>query len=282
MERQNANSWTFTVNNYTREDENLFEHIECNYITWGKEVGAKGTPHLQGYIKFKKAKRLSAMKKIHKTAHWEMAIDDEAAANYCMKDGNFTVRDNRKKKGERTDLEDIYGMVVDGASVTEIAREHPGSFIRYHKGIERLQQLIQNEHENAEYSLSECCDYTGLNPLEFDATCHVVQGLPCCGKTQYALSHFKKPLLVSHIDTLLDYDKNYHDGIVFDDMDFKHWHRTHQIHITDWDNSRQIHCRYRTAKIPKHTMKIFVCNEYPFSDDDAVRRRVTVTKVSER
>jgi len=283
-------TWCFTLNNYVEDDVKLFESIECNYISCGREVGEKGTPHLQGCITFATSKRLKALKKISPRANWsELYKDDktgrpldlEGARNYCMK-GDFFVNDNRKKKGERTDLEDIYRMVDDGATTTEIAREHPGSFIRYYKGIERLQQLIQNEHENAEYSLIECCNFTGLNPLEFDATCHVVQGLPGCGKTQYALSHFNKPLLVSHIDTLLEYDKKYHDGIVFDDMDFKHWHRTHQIHITDWDNSRQIHCRYRTAKIPKHTMKIFVCNEYPFSDDDAVRRRVTVTKVSER
>lgn len=282
MTRVNANSWTFTVNNWTPEDRFLFEHIECNYIIFGEEVGEKGTPHLQGYIKFRKAKRLSAMKKLHGKAHWEMARDDEDAFNYCLKGSNIHIRDNRKKKGERTDLENIYDMLADNASLTEIANQHPGSFIRYHKGIERLQQLIQHDHENGEYTLEECCKYTGLNPLEFDSTCHVVQGLPNCGKTQYALSHFKRPLLVSHIDTLLEYDRTYHDGIVFDDMDFKHWHRTHQIHITDWDNSRQIHCRYRTAKIPKHTMKIFVCNEYPFEDDEAVRRRVTVTEVTER
>lgn len=274
-------SWTFTVNNYTQHDEDLFEHIECNYISWGKEVGENGTPHLQGYIIFKNAHRLKALKKVNPRAHWAVAIAEEAAANYCMKE-NVNVRDNRKKKGTRTDLEDIYGMLADNASITEIAHAHPGSFIRYHKGIERLQQLIQHDHESSEYTLEECCKYTGLNPLEFDSTCHVVQGSPDCGKTEYALAHFKRPLLVSHIDTLLKYDKSYHDGIVFDDMDFKHWHRTHQIHLTDWKNTREIHCRYSTARIPKHTMKIFTCNEYPFSDDEAVRKRVTVTEVTER
>lgn len=41
------------------------------------------------------------------------------------------------------------------------------------------------------------------------------------GKTQYALAHFKKPLLIRHIDDLQKlqpYVK--HDGIVFDDVSF--------------------------------------------------------------
>lgn len=277
--RQNSKSWVFTVNNYTENDIKLFEHIECNYISVGREVGESGTPHLQGYIKFSKAKRLTGMKKIHETAHWEMAYDDEAAINYTMKEGNFIVRDNRKKKGHRSDLDNICDMIKDGKTIKQVATEHPADFIRYHKGIERLQQVLQNEHEGVNWSLSQCCEYTGLRPLDLEGS-QVLIGQPNSGKTAFALAHFERPLKVDQVDTLLEFDSDYHDGIVFDDMDFKHWHRTHQIHLTDWDNSRQIHCRFRNAKIPRHTKKIFTCNEYPFSDDPAVARRVTVTEVS--
>lgn len=274
-------TYKFVVNNWTAEDRSFFEKITVNFIRFGEEVGDQGTPHLQGHIKFARNYRPTQLKKLHEKAHWEHTKDEDA--NYELKGENIHERDHRKKKGTRSDLDDIKDMVVGGASLKQIAIKHTGSFIRYHKGIERLQQLLVKEHEESEFELQDTCDYIGLPPMETqDGYCNVIIGPPNCGKTQWVLSHFNKPLLVTHIDTLLDYDADYHDAIVFDDMDFKHYHRTAQIHITDWNNSRQIHCRYRTAKIPKHTVKVFVCNEYPFTEDPAIRRRVIVTKVNER
>lgn len=80
------------------------------------------------------------------------------------------------------------------------------------------------------------------------------------GKTQYALSHFTKPLFVTHMDKLKEYDPNLHDGIIFDDISFSHLPPDAIIHILDIDNDRQIHCRFTTAEIPANTKKIFVHN----------------------
>jgi len=97
------------------------------------------------------------------------------------------------------------------------------------------------------------------------------------GKTQFAKAHFKNPLFVSHMDRLRDYEPGVHDGIIFDDMDFKHLPRTAQIHITDWDEERDIHARYGCAKIPANTQKIFTCNNMCVDDsDEAIRRRINI------
>lgn len=268
-------SWCFTLNNYTDLEEKVFEHIECNYIVYGREFGESGTPHLQGFITFKQGKRFAAMKKLQKRANWSIAKVPEAAANYCMKDGDFEIRDNRKKKGERTDLTELSNMITGGSSLQEIAVAQPGNFLRYHRGIERMIEICKKEHELGEFNLAECCKYTKKFPLTLHGTANVIEGEPGTGKTQYALAHFERPLLVSHIDKLLEFNPDYHDGIVFDDMDFSHWHRTHQIHLVDWSNSREIHCRYRVAKIPKFTIKVFVCNDFPFKRDAAILRRIT-------
>lgn len=275
---ETSRTWKFTE--YDMERRNHYERLDCNVIVFGEELTQKGIPHLQGHITFKRTYRKKALIKLFPGTHWEVAKCEDF--NYEMKGEKVFIKDNRKKKGERTDLNVIHEMIKDGATLEEIAEAQPSNYIRYHKGIEKLQQLIQKEHESAEYTLSECCEHLRVDPLEPEYGTCVLQGAPGCGKTQFALAHFKQPLLVTHIDTLLTYNPKYHDGIIFDDMDFKHWHRTHQIHITDWDNTRQIHCRYRVAIIPKHTQKIFVCNEYPFIWDDAINRRVTVTEVSER
>ena len=43
-----AKNWVFTINNY-KEDEKVPHKDVVDYMVVGKEVGAEGTPHLQGY-----------------------------------------------------------------------------------------------------------------------------------------------------------------------------------------------------------------------------------------
>lgn len=274
-----ARGWCYTLNNWTEDEFEFLKNVECRYHICAKENPEK-TPHLQGYISFCKNKRINSLKKLNTRIHWEMARNQEDAINYCMKDDKLPFIKDERIQGQRSDLILLTTKLKDGVSVSEVAKEFPGDYIRYHAGIEKYAKLVQQVTENAEFSLVECCRRLELFPLQNYT--NVVIGPPGTGKTQYALSHFKQPLLVTHIDDLLNLNVN-HDGIVFDDMDFTHWHRTHQIHIVDYDNTRSIHCRYRTATIPKHTFKVFTCNKIPFSlAEDAIWRRVTVSEVTKR
>ena len=55
-----AAAWCYTLNNYTEEEkENLWK--EGTYQIQGYEKGSNVTPHIQGYIEFKNAKRLSSL-----------------------------------------------------------------------------------------------------------------------------------------------------------------------------------------------------------------------------
>ena len=106
-----------------------------------------------------------------------------------------------------------------------------------------------------------------------------IHGPTGTGKTQWALHQFKNPLLVSHLDTLRKLTGE-HDGIVFDDMSFAHMPRESVIHLLDWDERREIHCRYSCAIIPAHTRKIFTSNKdfaevFPYDESGAIRRRIT-------
>lgn len=95
------------------------------------------------------------------------------------------------------------------------------------------------------------------------------------GKSVWAKKMAPKPALwVSHLDVLRMYRPDYHKSIIFDDMSFCHMPLQAQIHITDWTDSRQIHCRYGYATIPAKTVKIFTCNEMPFQDHAAISRRI--------
>lgn len=269
-----SKTWKFTDFDMTKRK--FYEVCDCNVIAFGEEIcPSTGRKHIQGHVSFKRAYRLYALKKLSSTAHWSIAKCEDF--NYELKGDDVHIRDNRKKKGERTDWQEIKQKIIEGTSKRELALEFPSQYIRYSTGIEKFMDLVQTKTETSDYDLESCCKHLGLAPLG-DAYTNIVIGPSGCGKTQFALAHFKNPFICSHIDDLKEFSVE-NDGIVFDDMDFKHLPRTAQIHLVDYDNTRSIHCRFRTAKIPKKTFKIFTCNHYPFIEDDAVRRRVTVTEV---
>jgi len=131
-----AKSWSFTLNNYALEDCTLLDNLECNYLIYGKEVGESGTEHLQGCVIFKMSTRLAALKKILPKAHWEVTKSTTASINYCMKDKNYKIRDNRVQ-GKRSDLIACVESLKTGG-IKALINEHPETYIKYHSGLEKL------------------------------------------------------------------------------------------------------------------------------------------------
>ncbi len=83
--------WCFTLNNYSEGHLDLLRSIVpqyCKKYIIAKEVGAEGTPHLQGYVEFKKKVRPLSVLSI-KEIHWEKAKGNIAEnSNYCSKEGS--------------------------------------------------------------------------------------------------------------------------------------------------------------------------------------------------
>lgn len=85
--------WVFTLNNYTDQE---FEHLHSSFESknWlfvvGKEVGASGTPHLQGYFESKNGILFNTVKRLMPRAYIKSAKGNLAQNyKYCTKDGNF-------------------------------------------------------------------------------------------------------------------------------------------------------------------------------------------------
>lgn len=85
--------WCFTWNNYP--DGSIGSIIgllspEDKYVI-GYEIGESGTPHLQGFIKFKKKCRpMEKFRQLSNKIHWEKTKgNDEQNYNYCTKDGEY-------------------------------------------------------------------------------------------------------------------------------------------------------------------------------------------------
>jgi len=129
-------AWCFTLNNYSdveREEIQAFICDSCSYGCFGKEVGANGTPHLQGYFKLRKRDRLLHLKNsFSATAHLEPAGGSPwSNRQYCSKDGDFWesgVTPTAPRKTQDDIARAFRLAVVAGPdAVTQFAADHPGS-----------------------------------------------------------------------------------------------------------------------------------------------------------
>lgn len=85
-------NWCFTINNYDNGDLQQVDELKAlsSYVVCGREKGAEGTPHLQGFVVMKQNKRLAGMKKLLPRAHLEAARGTASqAADYCKKEGAY-------------------------------------------------------------------------------------------------------------------------------------------------------------------------------------------------
>lgn len=124
MASKPAKTWVFTLNNWTPlELENVL-HWDVTRLVVGEEVGEEGTPHLQGAVTFKRAMRLSALKKLLARAHWEEALTLDCF-NYAGKDGNVVHRVDNRTQGKRRDIDAAYEAVAAKKPVREFILERP-------------------------------------------------------------------------------------------------------------------------------------------------------------
>ena len=82
----------FTMNNYTEDNiielKTKFAALATKWII-GREIGASGTPHLQGAVQFNQ--RLRPISAIGMKIHWEkMKGTWTEATTYCAKEGDYT------------------------------------------------------------------------------------------------------------------------------------------------------------------------------------------------
>lgn len=132
-----SRAWCFTLNNYSAEEETAVQGLDCVYVVYGREVGEQGTPHLQGYVHFKNAKTLSAVKKLMPRAHLEVrqgTIDQ--AIDYCKKDGDVFERGTppatQAQKGElgKAAMKEIIKRAREGDEEW-LEENHPAEYYRH-------------------------------------------------------------------------------------------------------------------------------------------------------
>lgn len=242
-----------------------------------------GQQHMQMFLQFEKAGRhMNYIQQVFGNCHAETMKKNsspQACFDYCTKEdtrvegpwqlGEMTIQ------GQRNDLLAVRDALKSGRSDAYIAEHHFSVAIKYAHHLPRLRALL----EPIPPPLFSPGDFT--RPLERLDTALVLYGATGIGKTEYALAHFTRPLLVTHLDALARLSPD-HDGIVFDDLDFSHLHFSAVLNLLDLAQDRDVHIRYTTARLPRGLRRIFTHNtgrifdipNLPESQQAAIDRRV--------
>jgi len=275
-----AKCWVYTIPNYTTLDH--IPDAMCKYRIQGEEIcPTTGTPHLQCYVNLIKEVRWKAFTKAYPQARNVQKAKGSPYSNfvYCSKDGNFKEFGIRPKEPKEKDT--TYDEALQAATIKEgldiIKSKRPRDYCLHGEAIERNLKSAKTAIYKPKYVIEDF----NIAPIHSHDVATLVYGPSGLGKTHYACSHFKNPLVVSHIDTLKKLTKD-NDGIVFDDMCFNHWPVSSVIHLLDQEFERAIHVRYGTINIPALTPKIFTYNmDNPFYDvyisepqREAIERRI--------
>lgn len=284
--------WTFTINNYTEKDE--FDETPFEYLILGREVGAQGTHHLQGFGVLKgRGKRLTAMKKLMPRAHLEPAGgSNDINVAYCKKGIQTKLEWDTHgvygpNYGKEADVYESGTCPIDGfRKGGESLRAKYQTAWHYAKNgdIENIDPALRLKHYNALRKIQQ--DY--MKPAEhLDKTCgEWYYGPPNSGKTHKAF-----------IENPEAYDKpcnKWWDGyqgqevVVIDDFDLNHKCLGH--HLKRWADRFSFACEQKGTTLQVRPKKIIVTSNYTieqiFAGDEvliaALKRRFQVTHFLER
>jgi len=155
MVRNTSSRWVLTLNNPTdgeREqwDAVFSDELVVRYAVYGNEVGASGTPHLQGFVVFNQPSRLAAVRNLlGDRVHAEFAKGtSKQASTYCKKDGDFKEFGSFPgSQGKRSDIDHFTDWIRSQdhkPSERDIASQFPTIWTRY----PRLVQLVDHIWES--------------------------------------------------------------------------------------------------------------------------------------
>lgn len=265
--------WCFTLNNHTDAEVDALKALaeSCQYLVFGREVGALGTPHLQGYAVFLTKKRLNAIKKLDglKRAHLEQKIPQSTplqAATYCKKDGDFEEfgelddPDARNEK-QKTD----WAAVLASAKEGDFEAIPPSIYIHCRRTLKEIRREM----------LTANC------PPSMDRPCGIwYVGPPGCGKSRLARETWP--------DAYLKPINKWWDGyageetVILEDWDHTNSMTLHNLKI--WADGYQFPAEVKGDTIKIRPKRIVVTSNYRIeelaTDKDlctALKRRFDVT-----
>lgn len=200
-----SRAWVFTWNNYSPKEEAYVQQIPCQYLVYGREVGEKGTPHLQGFIYFKSPRKFGPTRARFKNNHLEKAMDNLKAIEYCKKDGNVfekgeaptrTSGEEEKERWETAKRLAIAQKIDDEEMPADI-------YVRCYRGLKTIAADHAPDREQLDYP-------AGI----------WIYGKPGSGKTHLARNTFPKAYKLMTEKWWDGYTDQ--EAVVMDDLDPYH------------------------------------------------------------
>lgn len=132
-----SKTWVYTLNNNTEQELTSLKALTVNKHRCCAEN--EGTPHLQGSVTFTRSYRLTQLRKLFPRCHWEVAKARDSE-NYCIK-GEIIIDIDNKQQGKRSDILEASKT----STMYECAKMFPVEYIKYNKGLEKLQNILQSK-----------------------------------------------------------------------------------------------------------------------------------------
>ena len=141
----------FTLNNYSEAEKVHIQNGIFKFVIFQEEVGAGGTPHLQGYAQLAQPTSFARWKQlVGARAHIEGAKGSaQANIDYCTKltdriaGTHVFERGARPSQGDRTDLTAICAAAVDPkVTLASIIALDAPNFLRFHKGVMAIKTIL--------------------------------------------------------------------------------------------------------------------------------------------
>lgn len=142
-------NWCFTVFNQSEQSEALLAALalrpDVRRLVAGRErCPTTGTPHLQGYIAFKRSIRFGAVKSLLPDgAHIEPreALKECQATAYCIKDGDVAINHGLDSDtdgihlSKRDECDEVIAEIEQGATYGQIRKRHKQFCFWYKRNV---------------------------------------------------------------------------------------------------------------------------------------------------
>lgn len=184
-DKRRARHTCWTLNNWTETELRAlreYAQVESRYICWSQEVGAEGTPHLQGYTAWDNPRSLDKFKNsISSRLHYEPYTKGTAQQNraYCLgmvekkgfkENPTFEEIGEIPEQGTRTDWTTALNHLDNGSDIPSVVAQQP-QLLPSIRALERYKQL-------------------SLRPQNRDVKVIILIGEPGTGKSRWAYDNY--------------------------------------------------------------------------------------------
>lgn len=256
---------------YHRYNDDVDEYLSklrttADWYVGQKETGKHGMQHIQLMFGFTNARSLSAVQKALNDLNVQVVTDALATYKYV------TDENKRDEDGETYEYGEIpsFRKKMNDTIIEQALRT--GSYedaMRYIEDEDKLyfitHQKQLGQYFNSKFRDDDSADYrlehftTQHFKKELEDKVMVFIGDTGIGKTQFALAHFERPLLVRDKEDWSRYNQDT-DGIVLDDINFADWNPLTFLKILNLDTPITQSVKYGHVRVKKGTKRIICCN----------------------